>query len=212
MAHKYTKEQIEFITKNFKGRGNKELTEIFNKKFGLSLKVSQVKSFKRSRKLDSGLDGRFKPGHIPANKGKKGICAKGCEKTWFKKGIPPINHRPVGSERITVDGYTEIKIAEPSKWRVKHQVIWEKHNGPIPPGHVVIFGDSDKKNFDIDNLILVSRQQLLILNKKKLIQKDAELTKTGLIIADLYKKIGEKVNCRGENKNEKRINDGFEQI
>ncbi|MBY6965295.1 HNH endonuclease signature motif containing protein [Clostridium botulinum] len=192
MAHKYTKEQIEFITKNVKGRSNKELTKIFNNNFELSLKVSQIKSFKKNHKLDSGLNGRFKPGHIPFNKGIKGVYAKGCEKTWFKKGSTPINHRPVGSERITVDGYTEIKVEEPNKWRLKQQLIWEKYNGPVPKGYVVIFGDGNQHNFNPDNLILVSRQQLLILNRNKLIQKDADLTRTAIIIADLHQKISQR--------------------
>ncbi|MCC5422479.1 HNH endonuclease signature motif containing protein [Clostridium botulinum] len=192
MAHKYIKKQIEFIIKNVKGRSNKELTEMFNDKFGLSLKVSQIKSFKKNRKLDSGLNGQFKKGQEPWNKGIKGVYAKGCEKTWFKKGSTPINHRPVGSERITVDGYTEIKVAEPNKWRLKQQLIWEKYNGTIPKGYSILFGDGNKRNFDIDNLILVSRQQLLIMNRNKLIQTDADLTKTGLIIADIYQKIGQR--------------------
>ncbi|APU61225.1 HNH endonuclease signature motif containing protein [Clostridium botulinum] len=192
MVHKYTKEQIEFITKNVKGRTNKELTKIFNNNFGLSLKVSQIKSFKKNHKLDSGLNGQFKKGQEPWNKGIKGVYAKGCEKTWFKKGNTPINHRPVGSERITVDGYTEIKVAEPNKWRLKQQLIWEKYNGTIPKGYSILFGDGNKRNFDIDNLILVSRQQLLIMNRNKLIQTDVDLTKTGLIIADIYQKIGQR--------------------
>ena len=28
----------------------------------------------------------------------------------FKKGNVPANHRPIGSERITVDGFVEIKV------------------------------------------------------------------------------------------------------
>ncbi|NHL36657.1 HNH endonuclease [Clostridium botulinum] len=192
MAYQYTKEQIKFITKNVKGRSNRELTEMFNNNFGLDLKISQIKSFKKNHKLDSGLNGRFKPGHIPFNKGIKGVYAKGCEKTWFKKGSTPINHRPVGSERITVDGYTEIKVEEPNKWRLKQQLIWEKYNGPVPKGYVVIFGDGNQHNFNPDNLILVSRQQLLILNRNKLIQKDADLTRTAIIIADLHQKISQR--------------------
>lgn len=45
---------------------------------------------------------------------------------------------------------------------------------------------------DIDNLILVSRKQLLILNNNNLIKNDVELTKTGIIIADIYSKINER--------------------
>lgn len=190
MAHKYSKEQVEFLTNNFIGRGNAELTEIFNKHFNLDLKISQIKAFKTNRKLSSGLDGRFKKGNIPFNKGVKGLG--GWEPTQFRKGHKPLNHKPIGSERINVDGYIEIKVAEPNKWKLKHRIVWEKHNGAIPKNYNVIFGDGDKLNLNIDNLILVSKEQLLILNRNKLIQNDADLTRTGVIIADLYKKISEK--------------------
>jgi hypothetical protein len=45
-------------------------------------------------------------------------------------------------------------------WRPKHHLVWESHHGqPIPKGHAVIFGDGNNRNFDPDNLILVSRAQ-----------------------------------------------------
>lgn len=191
MAHKYTEEQIEFITKNVEGKCNKELTEMFNSEFGLNLKVSQIRAYKNNHNLSSGLDGRFKKGHIPFNKGLKGVCTGGKE-TQFKKGNIPKNYMPVGSERINGDDYVDIKIADPNKWKGKHILIWEKQNGPVPNGCCVIFGDGNNRNFDINNLILVSRKQLLILNKNNLIQNDAELTRTGVIIADLKIKINER--------------------
>lgn len=197
MAHKYTEEQAKFIIENVVGIGNAELTKMFNKHFNLNLKVSQIKAFKHNKKLSSGLDGRFLKGHIPANKGIKGVIYEGCKKTWFKKGNKPVNHKPIGSERVNVDGYTEIKIAEPNKWRLKHRIIWEEHKGPIPRNHNVIFGDGDKSNLDINNLVLVSKKQLLTLNRNNLIQNDADLTKTAVIIADLYNKIGE-IKAKGK--------------
>ncbi len=192
MSHKYTQKQAEFIKENVKGIGNTELTKMLNSYFKLNLKVSQIVSFKHNHKLNSGLNGQFNKGHVPSNKGKKGIYAKGAEKTWFKKGHRPMNHRTLGSERINAYGYTEVKVAEPNKWRLKHQVIWENKNGPIPEGHAVIFGDGDPNNLDFNNLILVSRQQLLILNRNNLIQKDADLTRTAVIIADIYQKISKR--------------------
>lgn len=99
---------------------------------------------------------------------------------------------PVGSERVNSDGYVDIKISDPNKWKGKHILIWEKENGPVPKGHCVIFGDGNNRNFDSNNLILVSRQQLIVLNKNNLIQSDADLTRTGVIIADLYQKINER--------------------
>jgi len=186
---KYTEEQRNFIEENIKGKSTNELTEEFNRCFGLNINANSIRAFIKNNALKSGLDCKFKIDHIPFNKDKKGIWYKGSEKTWFKKGNTPINHRPLGSERVTVDGYTEIKVAEPNKWRLKQQLVWEEHNGPIKKGYAVIFGDGNRQNLDIDNLILVTRQQLLILNRNKLIQKNAKLTRTGVIIADLYLKI-----------------------
>ncbi|EPY2273204.1 HNH endonuclease signature motif containing protein [Clostridium sporogenes] len=192
VLHVWSKEEKDYLKKITPGHHYKEIQNFINKKFNLNLTLGQIKGAISRYKLNTGFTGQFKKGNVPANKGIKGVYAKGCEKTWFKKGSTPINHRPVGSERITVDGYTEIKVAEPNKWRLKQQVIWEKYNGNIPKGHSILFGDGNKRNFDIDNLILVSRQQLLIMNRNKLIKTDADLTKTGLIIADIYQKIGQR--------------------
>ncbi|HBB28619.1 MAG TPA: HNH endonuclease [Clostridiales bacterium] len=196
MQHKYTDEQRELITLNYLGKGNAELPAMFNAQFGLELKISQIKAYKNRHKLNSGLNGRFKPGSIPPNKGVKGVHVKGTEKTWFKKGSKPPNWVPIGSERITKDGYIQIKIQEGKfqhNWRGKHILIWEEHNGQLPKGHAILFGDGDKRNFSPDNLILVSRAQLARLNQNNLIQKDADLTRTALIIVDLKDKISEKI-------------------
>ncbi len=186
----YPEEIKKFIFETHIGVGHKDMAELLNKEFGTNYTKMQMKSYYGRHKLNSGLDGRFEKGHIPANKGKKGIG--GWEPTQFKKGHKPANYMPVGSERINGDGYVDIKIADPNKWKAKHHIIWEEHNGMIPKSHAVIFGDGNSRNFDLDNLILVSRQQLLILNRNNLIQEDADLTRTGVIIADLHQKIYEK--------------------
>jgi len=189
MAHNYTEAQFNFIKENVKGTKTKELTEMFNKKFGLNLEIRKIRAFKKNHKLKSGLDCRFQPGVAPPN---KGTHIGGWKPTQFKKGHKPHNYMTVGSERINSDGYSEIKIAEPNKWKGKHILVWEEANGPITKGYAVIFGDRNRRNFDPSNLILVSRQQLGTLNNKKLIQTDADLTRTGVIIADLYQKISKR--------------------
>lgn len=189
MLHVFTPDQARFITENVKGISNKELTYRFNAHFNINLEINQIKAYKKNHKLSSGLNGQFKKNNIPANKGKKGMG--GWKPTEFKKGHIPQNYMPVGNERVNGDDYIDIKIADPNKWKGKHILIWEKHNGPVPKDHVVIFGDGNKRNFNLDNLILVSRQQLLILNRNKLIQKDTDLTKTAVLIANVYQKIYE---------------------
>lgn len=190
--HIWSSEEKEYLKQITPGHHYKEIQMLINKRFDLDFTVEQVRNAIKRYNLNTGFTGRFEKGHIPVNKGIKGIVYEGCSKTWFKKGNKPINHRLVGSERINIYGYTEIKIAEHSKWRLKHQVIWEEQNGAIPRGHAIIFGDGDKSNFDINNLILVSKQQLLMLNKNRLIQSSADLTRTAVIITDIYQKTNER--------------------
>lgn len=198
MKHKWTQNEVEFLIKNVSGRSYYELIDLFYDRFKIKLSTMQIKAFIGNRKLNTGCTGQFTKGHVPANKGAKGISTGGKE-TQFKKGQRPVNYMPVGSERVNGEGYVDIKIAGPNKWKAKHKVIWEEHKGETPKGYAVIFGDGDNRNFDINNLILVSRRQLLILNQKKLIQSDADLTRTGVIIADLYSKIN-KIK-KGKRKN-----------
>lgn len=191
-THVWSTEEKEYLKKITPGHHHKEIEKLMNKKFEFDFTIDQIKNAINRYKLNTGFNGQFKKGNIPVNKGVKGIVYEGCKNTWFKKGQASINHRPVGSERINIYGYTEIKVLEPDKWRLKHQILWEKHNGAIPKDHVVIFGDRNKQNFSLDNLILVSRKQLLILNRKNLIQEDTDLTRTGIIIADIYSKISDR--------------------
>jgi len=188
--HIYTNGQVDFITKNVIGRSCKELAEMVKEEFEINLTERQIHTFKKNRNLKSGLDGRFKKGQKVWNKGMKGLNIGGKE-TQFKKGQIPINYRKVGSERINVDGYTEIKVADPNRWRAKHVVVWESKNGLVPKGHVILFGDRNKLNVDIDNLILVSRKQLVTLNKHNLIKRDADLTRSGILVADIFSRLSQ---------------------
>ncbi|MEK5238069.1 HNH endonuclease signature motif containing protein [Paenibacillus sp. FSL L8-0470] len=189
---RFTSEQKEYIRTHIQGRYVLELTALFNTNFGVELQPSQMRAFIKNNGLKSGIDARIKPGNIPPNKGKKKLWAGG-EATQFKKGHKPHNYVPVGSERVNGDDYVDIKIADPNKWRGKHLIIWEQHCGrTVPRGHAIIFGDGDRRNFDPDNLILVTRGQLAIMNKRGLIQKDSKLTRSGVILADIIQKIGER--------------------
>lgn len=192
----YPDEVKNFIKENCAGVGPKEMTTKLNETFGTNYTHSQLKAWYGRHKINSGVTGFFPKGHIPANKGKKGVSYEGSQATQFKKGNKPYNWVPVGTERINRDGYTEVKIADPKTWKAKHKLIWEKAKGPVPKGHVVILGDGNKQNFDLANLLLVSRKQLVRLNQNNLIQNDAELTKTGIIIADIYSKIGERKKAK----------------
>ena len=96
------------------------------------------------------------------NKGKK-FPGTG-SRTAFKKGNVPANKMKVGEDTLTTDGYVKTKIAEPNLWEYKHELIWIKAHGPISEKHCIIFADSNKLNLSIDNLLLVSKVELLMLN------------------------------------------------
>ena len=190
--HKFSDEQIEFIREIAPGRYAAEITEMVNKRFNLDLKVSQIESCKKNHNIMSGIDSRFKKGMIPYNKGKKGSMSpeqyEKCKATMFKKGNIPQNHRPIGSERIDRDGYTYTKVAEPNKWKLKHRLLWEEHNGPIPHKHRLIFADGNRQNICLENLILVSYAESLIMSQRELFSENAEFTKTGVNIAKVLNK------------------------
>jgi hypothetical protein len=105
---------------------------------------------------------------------------------------------PVGSERVNGDGYVDIKVSDPNKWRAKHLIVWESHNGKVPVGHVVIFGDRDNRNFDPVNLILITKSQLATMNQKGLIFDDAESTRTGAMIAKVLNTASNRLKRRQE--------------
>ena len=82
----------------------------------------------------------------------------------FKKGAT-FNTLAVGSETISKNGYTLVKVAEPDNWKYKKTVIWEKVNGKVPKYHILTFIDGNQNNVVIENLELISRVELLIRNK-----------------------------------------------
>lgn len=186
---KWSDEEKEYLKEITPGHHYAEIVELMNKKFDREFTVELVKNAIGRYKLNTGFNGRFEKGLIPHNKGQKGVCAKGAEKGWFKKGQTPINHKLVGSERITKDGYIMLKVAEPNKWRLKHVVEWEKHNGKLPKNHALIFLDRNKQNTSIDNLKLVSRSELLIINRDNLLKDNKELNETAVIIAKVTDKV-----------------------
>lgn len=201
--NRYSSEHYEFIKQNVINP-EKVLADMVNKKFNMNVTVGIIGNLKTKLKVRSGLKGgQFQKGQASWNKGKtwdEFMSKAGQEnsrKTTFKKGNIPANHKEVGSERLNVDGYWEIKIAEPNKWTLKQKFIWEKANGKAPKGFNVIFADGNRNNFNIENLLLVSDEELLRLNRDGLYLNNKELTESGLVLTKL------KINLNKKLKNKK---------
>lgn len=174
MRNPYSQEQLQFLRTMYLTHSLKALTTLFNEKYYLNLTLAQMKGLLSRNSIKSGRTGCFAKGHVPDNKGMKGRpIHPNSAKHLFKKGNVPPNLRELGAERICPkDGYILVKVQEqnpytkdPTRFKLKHQVVWEQHNGPLPPGHKIRFLDGDKLNCDIDNLALISNALNLHLNQ-----------------------------------------------
>ena len=183
----FTDEIRAYIDANYVGTGYHEMAlQIFHK-FGRLYKDSQIRGYYKNHKLNSGLTGKlFEKGQRPQNGSRKGHCFDGCEKGWFKRGSKPPNYVPVGTERVRKsNGYVWVKIAEPNKWRMKHLLVWEEANGPVPDGWKIYFKDGNTQNCELDNLMLIEQRVLGSLNRQGLSKYKGELAETAVNIARL---------------------------
>jgi hypothetical protein len=123
---RYSPEEIQFLKKNVVGRNYAELTKIFNEHFCLTLNAGQVQKF----------------------------C---CNHKWGRKKKGLQSSIPIGFE-VCVKGTTFVKVPSykdekkcikySGSWKRKHNLIWENAHGPIPKGHMIIFADGNKQNFN----------------------------------------------------------------
>ena len=167
----------ECLRSAIQGRTEREIADAFEREFGIRLTRSQVKNAKTRLGVTSGTHGGcFEPGHVPANKGRpqaEWMSPESVERTRatrFRPGQLPHNARdlPIGSERVTRDGYVEVKVSDrPSgrgpthdNWRPKARLVWEEANGRrLKPGEVVLFCDGDRTNLDPENLVAVTQAE-----------------------------------------------------
>lgn len=167
----WTQEEIDILSRMYPDHFAKEIAGVLGRgvssiyckaqQLGLECTPDKIRiSGLMSCNHPNNVAARFTKGHVSHNKGKKmspEVYSK-VARTMFKKGQTPVNHRDVGSERVNVDGYIEIKVAEPNRWRLKHRVIWEQVNGAIPRGHNVQFKNHNPLDCRIENLYLISRE------------------------------------------------------
>jgi len=116
----------------------------------------------------------FKKGHVPANKGlrRPGWGPGRMKETQFKKGerrgVAVTLYQPIGTERISKDGYLERKINDDlplqRRWRAVHLLLWESENGPLPASHAVAFRNGDKTDIRLENLECITRRELMRRN------------------------------------------------
>lgn len=118
---------------------------------------------------------RFPKGYVPANKGTRrpGWAPGRMAETQFKKGemrgAAQHNYVPIGTERLSKDGYLERKVTDDHpvparRWVGVHIVIWQEAHGPVPRGMCLAFRDRDKTHIALDNLELITRAERMRRN------------------------------------------------
>lgn len=146
--------------------------------FGRNVSAQNLHALRKRRGWKTGRTGQFTKGSEPVNKGKP--CAPGtgalhpnAVATQFKKGHGRSGcavdlYKPIGTERISKDGYLERKIHDgmplQSRWRAVHLIEWEAINGPVPKGSCLKCCDGDRTNTAASNWTLIERALLPALN------------------------------------------------
>ena len=118
---------------------------------------------------------------IPANKGTKNLMK--ANRTSFKKGKIPPNHKPIGyiSKRWHKKDrcfYLLIKIGK-AKWESLNRFNYKKYIGEIIPSSVITFKDGNTENCSPDNLKMITRAENVKrnLNREKATKSLKELWK-----------------------------------
>lgn len=200
----YTEEQAQFIRDNYKGKSIAEMTALFNDRFGIGKTKQQIKTFVHNHGIISGQTGHFPKGHRSWNMGTKGQGLTGPNKRSFKKGNVPANRKPLWSERICPkDGFIKMKVPErdpytgfQTRYRHKHVYIWEQAHGPVPEGKVVVFINGDKIRCELENLMLISRAELLNLNQQGYKDTPDSIKPSVLLLSKLQVKIWRREKCQ----------------
>ncbi len=182
------------------------------KKLGLAKSAEYLASADacRLRRGDNvGAACRFRPGHVPANKGlrRPGWGPGRMKATQFKpgvrQGLAARNWRPIGTILVDTDGYRRIKVREarPGEaygfgnsrvWQQLHRYVWEQARGPIPKGHVVAFHNGDRRDVRLENLQLTSRRELMARNTIHTLPKP--LARTIQLLVTLNRQIRRRAN------------------
>lgn len=125
---------------------------------------------------------QFKTGQKSWNSGKKGWTAGGrSAETRFQKGqmrgAAHHNYKPIGSHRISKDGYLERKVSDDQtirparRWMAFHRLVWVATNGPVPDGHVVVFklgmATTDPEQITIDKVDCITRAENMRRNSPR---------------------------------------------
>lgn len=152
------------------GRGVRSI-ELKARQLGLRKTSEWIAERARAAMADPSHPARrtqWQTGNAPYNKGKPHPARGRTLETMFQPGHRPHTWMPIGSDRTSKEGYLQRKTADTGCTRrdyaLIHHLVWRMHGHHIPAGHALVFRDGNKRNFDIHNLELVTRAELMRRN------------------------------------------------
>lgn len=141
---KYSEFEKLIVQNNYKTLGNKQIGEMIGRS------ADSVKCYMRSNGIK----------RTPAEVTK---LRKKYNSGQFLAGVIPHNSNYNGHERITKDGYIEVRIRS-GLYRLKHLYNWEKIHGKLPKSYCLRCQDGNKLNTDASNWKLISRKENMLKN------------------------------------------------
>jgi len=149
----------------------------------IGVNTYRVQAFRMRQGLIKEHGGKFKPGIVPHNKGKRAEWAKGerCAVGQFKPGQSPHNTRKVGDVYKRKEGRCWMwMIKTEAGLKYLHRHIWEHANGAIPVGHNIQFVDGNYDNVTLENLRCVSRAAAAVeaMRKSDTVARAAKIWQT----------------------------------
>ena len=147
---------MRLMTLHYADKSTAEVADMLGR--GINQVYLQALHMGLKKAVRRGALGRYLGGSVPHNKGKKmkpEVYAK-VKNTMFQKGSSPHNTKYDGHERVTKDGYVEVRIRK-GKYRLKHLHLWEQKNGKLPGGHCLRAVDGNRQHTDPENWELTSQ-------------------------------------------------------
>lgn len=168
----YKQSQIQWIIDNFgKFESYKELHEKFTEIFGQGRTKSSLQDL-CSRRLNlhkSNPSGRY------GNRNKEQLSI----------GTERVSQGAVYVKVLDVPQGTKLSGYAPPYWLPKQRKVYEERFGKIPNGYMVVFLNSNNRDFNIDNLYCISRSVLATMNKNKWFTTSQEHTLTAIKYCEL---------------------------
>lgn len=159
--NRYTKEFEEFVKNNVSKYKKEEFRLLLQDRYNIQLSSDALRRYLNSH------------------------CKEIKYKDYKKENIRNIQKYKIGAERVSTAG-TFIKVAQPDKWRLKKQVMYEKyHNCKLKENEHIIFLNQDSNDFRKENLKRISKEEFMFLHNCKTFSTNPKLTQLGLLSARL---------------------------